>query len=79
MRKAGYYGRHASTSSRLGRLLSVSAAEEEGDDKKPWEEVEDFKVTRYQGLKANVSYAEWCAWREWLDESGNLENIDAET
>ncbi|KAK3177381.1 hypothetical protein Dsin_032940 [Dipteronia sinensis] len=31
---------------------------------KPWEEVKDFHVIRYTGLKASASYTEWQEWRE---------------
>jgi AMMECR1 domain-containing protein len=32
-----------------------------------WETV-GLKVVRYQGKKVDLEYAEWKAWREWVDE-----------
>jgi len=36
--------------------------------KRPWEEVEDMKVVRYQGRAVGVEYEEWREFREWVDE-----------
>jgi uncharacterized protein (TIGR00296 family) len=48
MRKAGW-------SSSGGRFSRASS--------RPWQEVKDFKVVRYTGLKASASYTEWQEWR----------------
>ena len=32
---------------------------------KPWEEVRDFRVVRYSGLKASATYSEWQEWQKW--------------
>lgn len=48
MRKAGW--------SSGGRRFSRGSS-------RPWEEVKDFKVVRYTGLKAKASYSEWQEWR----------------
>ena len=33
--------------------------------KEPWDEVKDFRVVRYKGLKASASYGEWKDWQRW--------------
>ncbi|CRG85663.1 AMME syndrome candidate gene 1 protein [Talaromyces islandicus] len=53
MRKAGW------DSSVARRLLKGSSGN-------PWDEVSDFKATRYQGLKASATYGEWQEWRQWV-------------
>jgi len=50
MRKAGWEGQ----SRRLTRGSS-----------KPWEEVQNFRVVRYTGLKASASYSDWQEWQQW--------------
>lgn len=37
-----------------------------------WSKVGDLRVTRYEGLKASVRYAEWRGWREWVDAREGL-------
>lgn len=32
---------------------------------RPWEELRDFRVVRYTGLKASATYSDWQAWRHW--------------
>ncbi|KKY21601.1 putative ammecr1 family protein [Phaeomoniella chlamydospora] len=34
------------------------------------DEVSNFKTVRYTGLKASANYAEWKAWRQWIEEKG---------
>lgn len=56
MRKAGWEGssrRSSRTSS--GALL--------------WEEVKDFRVVRYTGLKASAKYSEWMEWQKWAKQA----------
>ncbi|KAK5939651.1 hypothetical protein PMZ80_008030 [Knufia obscura] len=50
MRKAGW----DSSSRRFGRGSS-----------RPWEELRDFRVVRYTGLKASASYSDWQEWQKW--------------
>ncbi|KAI5301921.1 hypothetical protein KEM56_001216 [Ascosphaera pollenicola] len=61
MAKAGYSEYPRARTVRAQSILSAA----------PWEEVSDFKVVRYQGLKASANYTEWLRYREWasLDES----------
>lgn len=33
----------------------------------PWDDVKDFRVVRYTGLKASASYSQWQEWREALN------------
>jgi AMMECR1 domain-containing protein len=35
--------------------------------KDEWRKVE-LSVVRYQGLQVHLGYAEWRAWRDWVDE-----------
>lgn len=56
MRKAGWEG-----SSRRSSRASTST--------KPWEEVKDFKVIRYTGLKASAKYSEWIDWQKWAKKA----------
>jgi len=51
MRKAGY----DSHSRRFSRTSS-----------QPWEEVRNFRVVRYAGLKAKATYSEWQEWQQWV-------------
>lgn len=66
MRKAGWEGpsssHHGSTSRRLLRGSYNSGPTE---TKQPWEEVKDFRVVRYRGLKASATYGEWKDWQNW--------------
>lgn len=32
-----------------------------------WNKVSDLRVTRYTGAKANIRYAEWKQWRDWVE------------
>ncbi|KAG7006153.1 AMMECR1-like protein [Physcia stellaris] len=32
-----------------------------------WKKVSDLRVTRYTGAKANIHYAEWKQWRDWVE------------
>lgn len=58
MRKAGW------DSSVARRLLKGSSSSSNGNH--PWDEVSDFKATRYQGLRASATYGEWQEWRKWV-------------
>ena len=76
----------ASSSSTVGvarRLLrggrSTSTSNADGSDdtssassapKQPWEQVSNFKVVKYTGLKASASYSEWQEWRKWAESQG---------
>lgn len=71
MRKAGWEG----GSSGVGvarRLLRAGGATGRADstEKKPWDEVTDFKAIRYEGLQSTATYAEWMAWRRWAEGLG---------
>jgi len=35
------------------------------DSARPWEELRDFRVVRYTGLKASATYSEWQEWQTW--------------
>ncbi|KAJ5661320.1 uncharacterized protein N7484_000692 [Penicillium longicatenatum] len=70
MRKAGWDG---GAGGMARRLLRVGSGE--SGSTKPWDQVSDFKTTRYQGLKASASYEEWQEWRNWvlsLDDGRDL-------
>lgn len=56
MRKAGWEG----SSRRSSRTSSGT---------KPWEEVKDFRVVRYTGLKASAKHSEWIEWQKWAKKS----------
>ncbi|KAH1335132.1 hypothetical protein KXV68_000903 [Aspergillus fumigatus] len=64
MRKAGWDG--VTTGGVARRLLRGSSGGGHSGSSKPWEQVSDFRVVKYQGLKASASYAEWQEWREWV-------------
>jgi AMME syndrome candidate gene 1 protein len=68
MKKAGWDGGYNRGVAR--RLLRGGSRESESAESRPWDEVADFKVVRYTGLKASGSYAEWQAFRAWVEEQG---------
>ena len=68
MKKAGWDGGYSHGVAR--RLLRGSARSPERVDSKPWDEVNDFRVVRYTGLKSSASYSEWRAWRDWVEAKG---------
>lgn len=35
---------------------------------RPWEEVRDFRVVRYTGLKSTASYSDWQEWQKWAKQ-----------
>lgn len=63
MRKAGWDG---SLGSVARRLLRGSSSSHGSSSNKPWDQVSDFRVVKYQGLKASASYAQWQEWRNWV-------------
>ncbi|RMD40791.1 hypothetical protein DV735_g4343, partial [Chaetothyriales sp. CBS 134920] len=69
MRKAGWDGSHDGG---MARRLLRGAAPRDPSGLRPWEQVGDFRVIRYTGLKASASYAEWQAWREWVQAHGGF-------
>ena len=71
MRKAGWDGgsSHGGVARRL--LRGASSRTEQGAGK-PWEELGDFRVVRYTGLKASANYADWREWRRWVDEQSGV-------
>lgn len=62
MRKAGWSGSSTGVARRILRGSNAS-----GTNSKPWEEVSDFKTTRYQGLGASADYSDWQEWRKWVE------------
>ncbi|KAK5044656.1 hypothetical protein LTR84_010548 [Exophiala bonariae] len=68
MKKAGWDGGYGHGVAR--RLLRGSSRGEHQPTKQPWEEVSDFRVVRYTGLKSSANYQEWQEWRKWMDEAG---------
>ncbi|EED20304.1 AMMECR1 family protein [Talaromyces stipitatus ATCC 10500] len=64
MRKAGWDGGSGSGGSVARRILRGSNTTD--NNSKPWEEVSDFRTTRYQGLMASADYSEWQEWRKWV-------------
>jgi AMME syndrome candidate gene 1 protein len=82
MRKAGWDGSSsASNSSGGGRRFlrgrgggsDADAAEGKKRPQQPWDGVQDFRAVRYQGLKAQAGYAEWMAWKRWVDARDGVE------
>ncbi|RMZ80794.1 hypothetical protein DV737_g2841, partial [Chaetothyriales sp. CBS 132003] len=69
MKKAGWDGGHQHG---MARRLLRGAAPRDQPGPKPWEELSDFRVVRYTGLKASATYGEWRAWREWVDAQGGF-------
>lgn len=63
MRKAGWDGGGGSVAR---RLLRNGASGPTSATTKPWDQVSDFRTTKYQGLKASASYSEWQEWRNWV-------------
>lgn len=35
---------------------------------RPWEDVRDFRVVRYTGLKASAPYSQWLEWQRWAKQ-----------
>lgn len=62
MRKAGWDGSAGSVARRFLR----GSSSHNSSSSKPWDQVSDFRATRYQGLRASASYAEWQEWRDWV-------------
>ncbi|KAI1942169.1 hypothetical protein LOZ57_005392 [Ophidiomyces ophidiicola] len=73
MRKAGWDGRPVHGS--VARRFPKSGLNDTQRPRKPWEEVEDFKTVRYQGLKANATYSQWQEWRKWVSLLGDRDAI----
>ncbi|KAH8696130.1 AMMECR1 family protein [Talaromyces proteolyticus] len=65
MRKAGWDG--AGSGSVAKRILRGGSTSGPTNNRKPWEEVSDFKAIRYQGLTAAADYSEWQEWRKWVE------------
>ncbi|EEA20784.1 hypothetical protein TMatcc_000774 [Talaromyces marneffei ATCC 18224] len=65
MRKAGWSGSSSGGSGVARRILRGS--NDTGTNSKPWDEVSDFKTTRYQGLGASADYSDWQEWRKWVE------------
>lgn len=38
-----------------------------------WKKTPDLKVIRYQGKKCSLSYSDWKTWRDWVEETGQVE------
>lgn len=36
---------------------------------RPWEELRDFRVVRYTGLKASATYSDWQEWQKWAKKT----------
>lgn len=66
MRKAGWEGATSGVARRFFRTSSSSSGNHGSNPGKPWDQVSDFRSVKYQGLKANASYAEWQEWRSWV-------------
>ncbi|OKL60588.1 hypothetical protein UA08_04352 [Talaromyces atroroseus] len=74
MRKAGWDG-PSSGGGGIGmtrRILRGSSGSSINNNhnnniRKPWDEVADFKATRYQGLRTSADYSDWQEWREWVE------------
>ncbi|KAJ5156029.1 hypothetical protein N7492_008832 [Penicillium capsulatum] len=62
MRKAGWDGGVGSVARRLlrGTGSGGSGATE------PWDQVSEFRTSKYRGHKASASFAEWREWRDWV-------------
>ena len=68
MKKAGWDGGYSHGMAR--RLLRGSGRAPEQLPSKPWDEVNDFRLVRYTGLKSSASYREWKDWRDWVEVQG---------
>ncbi|KAJ9641219.1 hypothetical protein H2204_002897 [Knufia peltigerae] len=68
MKKAGWDGGYGHGVAK--RLLRGSARASDGQNTKPWDDVQDFRAVRYTGLKASASYNEWMDWRNWVEKHG---------
>jgi len=77
MRKAGWDG--ASSGGVARRILrggnTSGFGNNNNNNRKPWEEVSDFKATRYQGLQASADYNEWQEWRKWVQADKSRLNM----
>ncbi|KAF7593428.1 hypothetical protein BBP40_011530 [Aspergillus hancockii] len=69
MDKAGWDGSNESVAKRF--LRGGSNSSHDHDSSTPWEQVSDFRVMKYQGLKASASYTEWQEWRQWILSLGD--------
>ena len=65
MKKAGWDGGYSHGMAR--RLLRGSGRGAEPQTSKPWDEVDNFKVVRYTGLKASANYTYWQEWKSWVN------------
>lgn len=73
MRKAGWDGGGSSSGGGAVARRFLRAGRDRGDSdsvaRQPWQEVSDFRTTRYTGLKASATYDEWREWRRWVEEN----------
>jgi AMME syndrome candidate gene 1 protein len=69
MKKAGWDGGY-NRGGVARRILRGTPGGTEAAESKPWDEVSDFKVVRYTGLKASASYDEWQKFRTWIEQHG---------
>lgn len=69
MRKAGWDGASSGGIGVTRRILRGSSGSNtnNNNDRKPWDEVTDFKATRYQGLQVSANYSDWQEWRKWIE------------
>lgn len=73
MRKAGWDG--GSSGSVARRILRGSGSTMlAANNLKPWEEVSNFKTTRYEGLRTTADYCHWQEWRKWVESDKNRLN-----
>ncbi len=76
MKKAGWDGGYGGSHDVARRLLrgsmrgGNSSEQQQSQPPKPWEEVQDFRATRYTGLKASATCTEWQEWRDWVEKNG---------
>jgi AMME syndrome candidate gene 1 protein len=68
MKKAGWDGGYGHGVAR--RLLRGSSRTPEQHSSKPWDEVNDFRVVRYTGLKSSATYGDWKEWKDWVEVRG---------
>lgn len=69
MDKAGWDGSSEGVTRRF--LRGSSSGNRASSSSKPWEQVSDFRVVKYQGLKASASYDDWQEWRDWVLSLGD--------